>query len=49
MTLKKGIYVEDMNTVYITGAGYIREAFTGVGRDSIGVYMLFLFLSSRPF
>lgn len=36
MTLKKGIYVEDMNTVYITGAGYIREAFTGVGRDSIG-------------
>lgn len=30
------IYVEDINTVYITGGGYIRKAFTGVGRNSIG-------------
>lgn len=36
MRAKRGIYVEDINTVYITGAGYIREAFTGLGRNSIG-------------
>lgn len=30
------IYVEDINTVYITGGGYVREAFTGLGRDSMG-------------
>lgn len=30
------IYVEDINTVYITGAGYTRKAFTGLGRDSMG-------------
>lgn len=36
MIAKRGIYVEDINTVYITGAGYIRHAFTGVGRNSIG-------------
>ena len=36
MNVKQGIYVEDINTVYITGAGNIRHAFTGVGRDSIG-------------
>lgn len=36
MKAKRGIYVDDINTVYITGAGYIREAFTGLGRDSIG-------------
>ena len=36
MIAKKGIYVEDINTVYITGAGYIRHAFKGVGRDSVG-------------
>ena len=36
MIVKKGIYVEDINTVYITGAGYIRHAFKGVGRDSVG-------------
>ena len=30
------IYVNDINTVYITGAGYVREAFTGLGRDSMG-------------
>lgn len=36
MKAKRGIYVDDINTVYITGAGYIREPFTGVGRDSIG-------------
>ena len=30
------IYVNDINTVYITGAGYTRKAFTGLGRDSMG-------------
>ena len=30
------IYVNDINTVYITGAGYTRKAFTGIGRDSMG-------------
>lgn len=30
------IYVEDIDTVYITGAGYTRKAFTGLGRDSMG-------------
>lgn len=31
-----GIYVDDINAVYITGAGYTRKAFTGLGRDSMG-------------
>ena len=30
------IFVNDINTVYITGAGYTRKAFTGIGRDSMG-------------
>lgn len=30
------IYVEDMNTIYITGGGYVRKAFSGIGRNSIG-------------
>lgn len=30
------IYVDDINAVYITGAGYTRKAFTGLGRDSMG-------------
>lgn len=36
MRVKQGIYVEDINKVYITGAGYINHAFTGVGVDTIG-------------
>lgn len=36
MRAKRGIYVEDINTVYITGAGYVREPFSGLGRNSIG-------------
>ena len=31
-----GIYVDDINTVYITGGGYVRRPFTGLGRDSMG-------------
>ena len=30
------ILVNDINTVYITGGGYTRKAFTGLGRDSMG-------------
>lgn len=30
------IYVGDINTVYITGGGYTRKAFTGLGRDTMG-------------
>lgn len=30
------IQINDINTIYITGGGYVRKAFTGIGRDSIG-------------
>ena len=30
------IRISDINVVYITGAGYVRKAFTGLGRDSMG-------------
>lgn len=31
---KQGIEIEDLDTIYITGAGYIRKAFKGIGRES---------------
>lgn len=29
-------YVDDINVIYLTGGGYIRERFDGLGKDTIG-------------